>query len=212
MNVRLIAAASFLVLAGTAYAQPPGKPAGMAPGGGFGLLMFDANGDGKLTRAEFDGAQRARFEAIDANKDGSAAPEEFQAHREQERTARRADMVSARFTELDADKNGQISKAEFTAGAPGRDGEPGKPGAREPGKRGDRRDVRMGPGDGPRGGPGRDGGRGPRDTAGPDADADGKVTLAEFSAGAVAAFTRADGNKDGVVTIAELQSLRPGRR
>lgn len=43
--------------------------------------------------------------------------------------------------------------------------------------------------------------------AGPaDADNDGKLTFAEFTARPVEAFTRADTNKDGTVTIAELQA------
>ena len=48
--------------------------------------------------------------------------------------------------------------------------------------------------------------------AGPhDADRDGKVTFAEFTARGAEAFTRADTNKDGTVTISELQALKPGR-
>ena len=46
---------------------------------------------------------------------------------------------------------------------------------------------------------------------GPDANSDGKVSLTEFSARAVEGFNRADTNKDGVVTIAELQAARPAR-
>jgi Ca2+-binding EF-hand superfamily protein len=43
--------------------------------------------------------------------------------------------------------------------------------------------------------------------AGPaDADNDGKLTFAEFTAHPTEAFTRADTNKDGTVTIAELQA------
>lgn len=50
-------AASALV--SVAIAQPPGRGPGAA---GFALLQHDANGDGRLTRAEFDAAQRARFD------------------------------------------------------------------------------------------------------------------------------------------------------
>ena len=41
---------------------------------------------------------------------------------------------------------------------------------------------------------------------------DGKLTFAEFAARGVEGFTRADANKDGTVTVAELQALRPGNR
>ncbi len=41
-----------------------------------------------------------------------------------------------------------------------------------------------------------------------DADADGKITFAEFSARGAEAFARADANKDGTVTIAELQAMK----
>ena len=103
-----------------------------------------------------------------------------------------------RFAALDTDRNGQLSQSEFQA-------------ARERGR---------GPDDGPRlmrggrGGPPLGGpagfGRGGR--IGQDADNDGKVSFAEFSARATEAFTGADANKDGTVTIAELQSLTRGPR
>src|SRR5262245_28596279 len=66
-------------LATAASAQAPGpspRSMGMRTGlgpenfvrDGFGLLEFDANADGKLTRAEFDAGQRARFNQLDGNK------------------------------------------------------------------------------------------------------------------------------------------------
>lgn len=203
MKLRLFAAAAIALAAGAASAQPPGAASHGRDRGpsGFGLLEFDANADGKLTKAEFDAAQRARFNQIDANKDGTATSEEFQTARKAAGEARKAEISKARFTALDTDKNGQISQAEFAAGAPGRDGNKG--GRRSGGHR------HMGPGPG-----------GPQAAAGPDgakragrqdADSDGKITFAEFSAGGTAAFTRADANKDGTVTVAELQAMKPGR-
>jgi hypothetical protein len=44
-----------------------------------------------------------------------------------------------------------------------------------------------------------------------DADGNGSLTFAEFSARPTEAFTRADANSDGTVTIRELQTLRPTR-
>ena len=78
-------------------------------------------------------------------------------------------------------------------------------------------------GPGPRRGP--PGAGGPRDGAGPqspsdgtgaprvrrmgpaDVNGDGKLSFEEFAARDVAAFERADADKNGVVTIAELRAL-----
>ena len=173
-------------------------PGGFGPGAGFGLLEFDTNADGKLTKAEFDNAQRTRFNAIDANKDGFAVPEEMRASIE----ARRAEGEKARFAALDTDKNGQLSQSEFETA---RERGPGPDGPR----------LRMGRGgpDGPGGPPGfgRGGPGGPGGRIGPDADNDGKISFAEFTARGAEAFTRADANKDGTITIAELQALRGPR-
>ena len=206
MKFRLFAAAAIALAAGAASAQPPGGSDAVRQGrghgpGGFGLLEFDANADGKLTKAEFDAAQRARLNLIDANKDGTATTEEFQAARKAAGDARKADMIKTRFTALDTDKNGQISQAEFAAGAPGRDGSKGGP------QGGGRHGKGAGPG-GPQAAAGPDG---TKRAGRQDADRDGKVTFSEFSAGGLEAFNRADANKDGTVTVAELQAMKPGR-
>jgi len=182
----IVAATAVVATAGFAVAQPPGRgPAA------FGLLQFDANADGRLTRAEFDAAQRTRFNAIDANRDGVATAEEFQAYHAAQGETRRQGMLKARFDRLDADGNGQISSAEFAARPDG--------GARpDPGRRAGRH-----------AGPGRHHGGKPPGMAG---DPARKVSFEDFSARGVEAFTRADANKDGVVTVAELQALRPGGR
>ena len=75
MKYRIIAAATLALFAGAASAQPPGEdgPRGRGPGG-FGLLEFDTNADGKLTKAEFDAAQRARPSAWGAWSSISRAP------------------------------------------------------------------------------------------------------------------------------------------
>ncbi len=192
MKLRLIATAALALVAGSAAAQPPAG-AGRGPGlAGFGLLEFDANADGKLTKAEFDAGQRARFDKIDANKDGFITQEERQAQRKAMDDTRRAEMAKIRFTELDKDKNGQLSPSEFSAGGPRVD-------AKAPGR--DHGGHRKG-----------DRGRPERVKANADkAAADAKISFADFSARGAEAFARADANKDGTVTVAELQALRPDR-
>lgn len=203
MKRTLLAALAVTALAGVAVAQPQGR--GPSGGPGFGMLALDANADGRITRAELDSAQNTRFQAIDANRDGFATPEEFKASFEKQHAARTTEMANERFARLDADGNGQISKSEFSAAAADRKDD-------RPGRGGPGREFRAG-------GPGGKLGMGPgapRDgqpaRLGPGADADGKVSLAEFSARAVEGFTRADTNKDGVVTIAELQAAGPARQ
>lgn len=200
MKFRLLAVATLAVAAGAASAQPPaaGGPRGPGPGG-FGLLQFDANADGRLTKAEFDAAQRTRFNTIDANKDGTATAEEFQAARKAEVEARRAEVSKTRFAALDTDKSGQLSQNEFAAAPPRGDGAKGD----RHGGRGHRMDIRGG------GRPLLAGPDGASKRAGRgDADADRKITFAEFSARGAEAFAQADTNKDGTVTIAELQAMK----
>ena len=182
-------AASALV--SVAIAQPPGRGPGAA---GFALLQHDANGDGRLTRAEFDAAQRARFDGVDANKDGSATPAEFKASRKAQAGAMRAASMIERFDELDTDRNGQLSRIEFST-RPVLNGREGHQ-RHEGGRRGGR--------DGP--GPN---GPGPAKRAG--ANADGTLTLGEFTARGAEVFTKSDANKDGVVTVTEMQSMGPSR-
>lgn len=74
-------------------------------------LRADADGDGRLSQAEFVGRRLDRLRAADANGDGSVSADERQAVRQAHRAARAA----ARFERLDADKDGAITRAEFDA-------------------------------------------------------------------------------------------------
>lgn len=173
-----------LLLASAALAAPlalaqkgpgPGGPGFGPPGGPFGIIRFDANGDGKVSRAELDNGQKAAFAELDADKNGSVTHEEMRASMQ----ARRETAEKARFDRMDADKNGQLSKAELEAGRPDGDHKKG------PGRRDDR-------GPGPKG-PGRG------------ADA-GPMTFDTFATRGVAMFERLDVDRNGTVTVKEMQS------
>ena len=142
-------------------------------------------GDGTITRAEMQTKAAARFARMDTNRDGKLD--------RADRTARRAAM----FDRIDADRNGQISRAEFDA--------PRRPGA---GNADDRSGMRMRVGRG--GGHGHRGAMMMRGAA--DANHDGAITQAEFSAAAQQRFDRADANHDGRVTREERQALRGAMR
>jgi hypothetical protein len=185
----------------TVYAQPGAQGPG-GPRGGM-MAQADTNKDGKISKAELTAALEARFAKMDVDKDGKLT--------DKDRDLRHQQRLDERFAALDTDKNGQISKAEFTAGhqarADKRDGKAdaaGKPDGRGWGKGGHR-----GPGRGMmRGGPGGPG-------FGPgfgDANKDGSVTKAEFMAGPLAMFDKADTNKDGFVTADEMKAARPQMR
>lgn len=180
------------------YAQP-GADGGPGPRGGL-MAMADTNKDGKISKAELTAALEARFAKMDVDRDGQLT--------QKDRDLRRQQRTDERFAALDTDKNGQISKAEFTAGHQARADkredrreQAGKPDGRGWGKGGHRGPGRRGPhGFGP-GGPGFG-----------DANKDGTVTKAEFMAGPLAMFDKADTNKDGFVTADELKAARPQMR
>lgn len=178
---------------------------------------MDADGDGVITRAEAQASAAAMFARMDVNKDGKIDSADREARQQQ----RREEM----FARLDTDKDGSISKAEFMAdkgprgmrgpgmegpdgppppGAPGMDGPemdgppPPPPADGQPGKRGPhggKHHRGMGHG-GPRGGMMMMG----------DANKDGAITQAEFTAAAMKHFDMMDANKDGKVTTEERKA------
>lgn len=151
----------------------------------------DADGDGRISQAEFVSGRVTRLTALDANRDGSVAREEVRAGME----ARRDEMAGHRFDRLDANDDGSISRAEFDAA---RDARPA---------RGERA-GRPGRG-GPRGMGGRMGRGGPGAERGPVVIADVQTRLGEQ-------FARLDADHDGYLTQAERQAghqqMREGRR
>jgi len=102
--------------ASVAVAMPGGK--GGADRAEFREEMFktlDADGDGQITKAELDGAAKARFEKADANSDGNLTAEELTAAAK-ERAGERAERRSARMLErLDTNEDGMVSLAEIEA-------------------------------------------------------------------------------------------------
>lgn len=172
-----------------------------------GLRRADANGDGVLTRQEFDAGRDAMFARKDADNDGALSQDEMRAHREGrgghhggrqhghhgghgERLAAadaNADGAITReefmarpsqmFDRLDADHNGVISQAERDA------------------MRAQHRE-----------------GAARWEHVSPDANGDGIVSREEYVAAGAAVFTRLDANGDGQVTREEAPARRRGHR
>ncbi|MEZ5939170.1 MAG: EF-hand domain-containing protein [Hyphomonadaceae bacterium] len=190
-RLTLILPIALVAAAANAQTPPPGGDQHRGPGAGrgaLGLIMFDANQDGRITKGEVDKAERARFAELDANGDGTATPEEMKAAMEKRRDA----MKQQRFARLDKDNSGQLSEEELNAA----------------------RDLR-GDGDHKRGQwrasmrekagkhAAKDGE--PRKAREP-------LTYEKFSARIDGVFAAADANKDNVVTIAEMQAAgKPAR-
>ena len=136
----LLLGAGLLSLGVAAYAQSP------APAPGARAMAGPAKAS-PVNRAELKSRLEQRFDASDANHDGTVTVEERAAARQAKRTAMRDEMRERVFARLDTDKNGAISKQEFAAApqrGPGRRGFDGRgPDGRGHGMRG-RMHGRMG--------------------------------------------------------------------
>ncbi len=172
MKTLIIGGVAALAFGGLAFAQD-GVP---------GPRRGDANGDGRVSQAEFLAASAERFSRGDANGDGTVTPEEVRAAM----TARREEVRAQMFTRLDANGDGSISRSEFDQGSAGRLEGRGRPGGRGPG-RGHRR---HGGGEFATGGDG--------------------VTAAEAQARAAAMFSRMDTNGDGYLSADDRAGGRRG--
>lgn len=157
-----------------------------APGAGGARMP-----QGDMTRAQVEAKAAERFAKMDANGDGVLNP------------ADRAAMRAKMFDRIDADKNGSISRAEFEAMHAKRAER-----ARS-GKRGDRAAMA-----GHRMGGHKMGARGGRGMMGKmaDANSDGAISRAEFTAAALKRFDAADADRNGTVTQAERQAGRQAMR
>ena len=154
-------------------------------------------GRGDMTRAEAQEQASRMFERMDANKDGKLDQADREARQQQ------------RFERLDTDKNGVLSRDEFAANR----GKMRGPGDRGPG---DMRGPGKGPGDGPDGKPYRMGHKG---MMGPgpmmqrmDTNGDGAISQAEFVAGHLAMFDKADADNNGTVTAKERKDMHQKMR
>ena len=149
-------------------------------------MRGDADGNGVVTRAEAQTRAAAMFARMDANSDGRID----QADRE----ARMGRM----FDRMDADKNGQVSRAEFTNAHQSMHAMRGSADAPHEGRRGGHR--------------GGHGGMMRMMAARADANKDGAISQAEFTAAAMQRFDRVDTSKDGQITAEERQAARAQMR
>jgi Ca2+-binding EF-hand superfamily protein len=174
-----------------------------------------------MTRAAVQAMIQTHFAQADVNGDGFVTKTEFDAriaaHKAQ-REAKRDERQADRFAALDTNKDGSISKAEFEAGHDARIEK--RVIVRKDGKGGVDIDGDI-DGDAKvkvmrRGGPGMGAGpgvmmmrmrMGENWFANADADKDGRVSLAEASAKPLAMFDRADTNKDGTITPEERRAV-----
>ncbi|KRB79492.1 hypothetical protein ASE00_19880 [Sphingomonas sp. Root710] len=177
--------------------------AGAALAATLGVAAYAAAPDGPPnTRAEVQARVAEQFKKADTNGDGFVTKAEADAARAAMKAKfaeRRAERRDERFAALDTDKNGALSKEEFSVR------------------------QRPGGGDGEHRGHGRHGmhrggmGGGHFGMGGmwfdrADANKDGKVSLAEASAGALAMFDRVDTNKDGTISPEEHKAARDAMR
>lgn len=180
-----VAALIAAVAGGLAFARA--EPAAAGAQDRPARVRADADGDQRLSQAEFVQARVDRLAVADADRDGSVTPAEFQAAGE----ARRAERAALRFDRMDADDDGSVTRAEFDAAREARGEARGEHG----GQRGHRAHRR--------GGPERMGAR---------MDARGPVDIAQAQAKAAEAFARLDADHDGYLTAAERRAGRQEMR
>ncbi len=107
----------------------PGMMGGMmgAKGGPGGMLLetMDGDGDGTVTRAEFDSFHTLAFSAMDPDGDGSVTRDDFLQSRQgvgparegrsSWRSERREEMQTRRFDSWDGNGDGTVTRSEFQA-------------------------------------------------------------------------------------------------
>jgi Ca2+-binding EF-hand superfamily protein len=198
---RLIVAGLLVAVATPLLAQPAPAPAPMAP-----MVMGQT-----ITRAEVQTRVQTQFAKRDANRDGFLTTDEFRGQRQGMKMRQRGQMggqqamrdPNAAFDRLDANRDGSISRDEFARNRVVRierrvvANQPGQPGM-ENGR------MRV-----MRGGGGMMGGAMLKMA---DTDRDGRVSLAEATAGALRHFDMMDSNRDGRITPEERAAGRAQMR
>lgn len=174
-----LAALTLAAAGGVAVAQQAGTRASEPR-----AMRGDADGDSRISQAEFVGQRVQRLTAADADRDGTVTAEEMRAVAQ----ARMAQRSDARFQRLDADRDGVLSRAEFdgqsAARAEARPDRGARPGRMHGGRKAHR---------------------------GQHAEQRGPVSIAEAQDKAEQAFTRLDADRDGFITAAERQTMRGQR-
>ena len=202
---RLIVAGLLVAVATPLLAQPAPAPAPMAP-----MVMGQT-----ITRAEVQTRVQTQFAKRDANRDGFLTTDEFRGQRQGMKMRQRGQLrgqmggqqamrdPNAAFDRLDANRDGSISRDEFARNRVVRierrmaANQPGQPGM-ENGR------MRV-----MRGGGGMMGGAMLKMA---DTDRDGRVSLAEATAGALRHFDMMDINRDGRITPEERAAGRAQMR
>jgi len=171
--------AGLLSLSAVAFAQASGSP---SPDG-----QGRAASRQPMTRAALQTMLEQRFDALDADHDGTLTPEERQAKGAEQRAQRRDRMFAA----LDSNSDGSISREEFNA-----------PRERHANAAGDHRNWRRGAmmhGAALwRGAPG--------------IDRNQPVTRTQFVDAGLAMFDRVDTDHDGAISSAEREAARAAKR
>lgn len=145
-----VVVSGFILSAALAHveAEPFHDPMRASLPGGMGAMMFknmDTNGDGVISKAEFNAFNAKHFKKMDANKDGKLTLGEMQGGHKQEKghgdgtthlderfnaadanhdggldkeEAKAMPMLSMYFDEVDANKDGKVTRQEYLDAMP----------------------------------------------------------------------------------------------
>lgn len=121
--VALIAAGGLMAVAQQAAACP-GKghgPSDACPTGGGMIQQMDKNGDGAVSKKEFNAFHAERFKAMDTNKDGKIGSDEMDGMHQGmhgKMKSMRHMSIEQHFDAADTNHDGALSKEEAKEGMP----------------------------------------------------------------------------------------------